>query len=252
MPTSPDISQDAINEAEDHIAYDSQVELVKWLDSSQWGFKITLNLKDRAELDYFDGVMVMRKNRGGQRYSAIFDGEQNQEMQFCGRGWSESGGAHIALHVPHLDDQVFWRGSKTRDQVEKDHYGVSMHIMLMELDDNEEIINQAKRARVRGVVDPMPKGGPRSKAIAILMNDAEWCDWLKNRSIYKSWHRPPKQTDGMIGNYDLDTLIGRDQLVKKVLCVTSKIELDHGAEEAWLRWEQNFHRPFIQWMQRHK
>lgn len=238
-----DAERAAQQHVEDHIAYEGRTELIKWIDTSSHGFKITLGLKDRAELDYFDGVMTMRKNRGGQRYQAMItvrDELTQHEMQFCGRGWSESGGAHAALHIPHLEDQAFWRQLVSRDQVEKGKHGETIDIMLMELDDDEEIVNQAKRARQRGILDPQPKGGPRSKAVAILSQDPEFVSWLKNRSIYKNNLRK------------IANSAGRDVFIKEIIGVESRVELDNGNEEAWQRWESSFHRPFLQWMQRHK
>lgn len=227
---------------EDHLAYEGRTELVKWIDTSSHGFKITLGLKDRAELDYFDGVMTMRKNRGGQRYQAMItarDELTQHEMQFCGRGWSESGGAHAALHIPHIEDQVFWRQLVCRDQVEKDKHGETIDIMLMELDDNEEIVNQAKRARQRGILDPQPKGGPRSKAVAIALQDIDFGVWLDRRSIYK------------VANFTCPrTFAERDLLVKDILGVESKKDLDNGNDLAWNKWENQFMRPFLRWSQR--
>lgn len=241
---SGDLSQAQVQRAEDHIAYEGTVELLSWQDTSNWGFKIRLGLQDRGHLDYFDGVMTMRKSRGGQRYHCILmdEGEilRQFEAQFCGRGWSEGKGAHIALHIGELETIAFFRNETTRDQGEAEDPGSNYDIMMMELGDDEGIVNQAKRARVAGVVDPQPKGGPRSKAVAMMLQDEEFREWLARRSIYKRFD---------ILEYEFDDA---DRLVKKVLGINSKVQMDTdpNSDDLWAKWEISFHRPFLHYLQR--
>lgn len=241
---SGDLTQAQAQRAEDHIAYEGTVELLSWQDTSNWGFKIRLGLMDRGQLDYFEGVMNMRKSRGGQRYHCILmdEGEilRQFEAQFCGRGWSEGKGAHIALHIGELETIAFFRQETTRDQGETETPGSNYDIMMMELGDDETIVNQAKRARAAGVVDPQPKGGPRSKAVAMMLQDPDFQEWVDRRSIYAQgieYRRSPLQLD---------------ELVKKIVRIESKREFDDSdvGEELWLRWETNFHRPFLHYLQR--
>lgn len=241
---SGDLTQAQAQRAEDHIAYEGTVELLSWQDTSNWGFKIRLGLMDRGQLDYFEGVMNMRKSRGGQRYHCILmdEGEilRQFEAQFCGRGWSEGKGAHIALHIGELETISFFRQETTRDQGETETPGSNYDIMMMELGDDETIVNQAKRARAAGVVDPQPKGGPRSKAVAMMLQDPDFQEWVDRRSIYAQgieYRRSPLQLD---------------ELVKKIVRIESKREFDDSdvGEELWLRWETNFHRPFLHYLQR--
>jgi hypothetical protein len=219
--------------------------LLSWQDTSNWGFKIRLGLMDRGQLDYFEGVMNMRKSRGGQRYHVILSDEDGEilrqfEAQFCGRGWSEGKGAHIALHIGELETISFFRQETTRDQGETETPGSNYDIMMMELDDSEAIINQAKRARAAGVVDPQPKGGPRSKAVAMMLQDEEFLEWLARRSIYKRF------------NLAVYTPAEADELVKRKLMIESKVQLDTdpNTDELWQRWEINFHRPYLHYLQR--
>lgn len=245
---SGDLTAAQARRAEDHIAYEGVVELLSWQDTSNWGFKIRLGLMDRGQLDYFDGVMTMRKSRGGQRYHCILmdEGEilRQFEAQFCGRGWSEGKGAHIALHIGELETITFFRNETTRDQGETETPGSNYDIMMMELGDDEAIVNQAKRARAAGVVDPQPKGGPRSKAVAMMLQDFEFLHWLSHRSIWAvcddTFHRIEYNP------------ITADELVKKKLRITSKKELDLSADsdELWEAWENQFHRPFLHYLQR--
>ncbi len=242
--------QAALKRIEDHIAFEGVLELKKWQDTSGHGFKVTLGLQNRAMLDFFDGVMTMRKSRGGQRYHAIIQpywtdnhGErkpdasqqQEQEWQFCGRGWAESQGAHIAIHLADRESIAWWRMKKTADQVEAEHKGNIYFVMLLELDDDETIINQRKRGMM--VPPPPPKGGPRSKFVARTMQDSDFCLWLNGHSIYaqKGVDRTTSQIDA---------------LVKQVCKFSSKIELDNGNEKAWTDWEQHFHKPFLHYMRK--
>jgi len=246
-----DLSQHQIEEAERHIAYEGNVDLVKWIDTSSHGFKITLGLSNRNQLDFFDGVMTMRKSRGGQRYHAILqpyvtdidhgrhpdpESQVQQEWQFCGRGWSESSGAHIAVHIGDRTTIAYWRQQKAGDQVEAEKRGQLFYVMLLELQDDETIVNQEFRSRV--VEPPAPKGGPRSKAVARLIADPEFAQWMNYASIHNC---------GPQGSRDVKE---RDAYVKFTIGIGSKIELDNGNESAWQAWETQFHRPFIQYMQR--
>ena len=246
-------SEKMLEYAEQHVAYDGNVDLTKWVDTSQWGFKITLGLSNRAQLDFFDGVMTMRKNRGGQRYQAVIapfvttaDGERSpdmddltqQEWQFCGRGWSESKGAHIALHIGDIEAIEFWRGQTASDQVESKR-GAMFYVLLLELEDDETIVNQQKRDRVVPVKDQ--HGGPRSRKVGMMLSDPDFQEFLKH-SIYASNEDP----------FIFDDPKKVDQLIKRVCAIESKKQFDVGvsAESHWEIFETQFQRPFIQYMQR--
>ena len=224
-----------IERIERFIVFEAKVELLHWEDTSQWGFKIKLGLPSRADLDPFDKTMKRSKKRGGQRYHCIIYGEFNRQFEamFCGRGWAETAGAHIALHIPDLDDQLWFRESRTRDQGEKEVPGRVYDIMLMEIGDDEIIVDQTTVQRLEAL-----KGGPKSKAVAMLLQEADFIGWLDRKSIYAH-------------AFDhVRTLDERDCLVKDVCKIESKAEFDH-KPEAWEIWETQFHRPFIQHMQRH-
>ncbi len=160
------------------------------------------------------------------------------EALFCGRGWGEAAGAHIALHVPDIDDQRWVRGFNARDQVEKEHHGMTWGILMLEIGEDEIIINQKRREKA----DPPPVGGPRSQAVARMLQDQDFCMWLEHASLWgqgKTWRLENNRT-----------LKERDALVKSICGFKSKIELDNGNEQAWNQWERQFHRPFIQWCKR--
>ena len=222
------------------IVFEGRVELLHWEDTSQWGFKIKVGLESRAELDHFDKTMKRSKKRGGQRYHCILYGEFNRQLeaQFAGRGWAETAGAHIALHIPDLDDQLFWRESQTRDQGEKEIPGRVCDLMLMEIGDDEILIDQTRREKVEA-----PVGGARSKAVAMLLQDPEFIVWMDEISIYRL---------SLVSTFYRDeyTATGRDKYVKRICGIESKIELDNGNEAAWEKWNVQFHRPFIQYMER--
>lgn len=221
---------------EEYIAFQGLVELLHWEDTSSHGFKVKLSLTARVCLDAFDNTMKRRKRRGGQRYHMILAGSQpiQMEAQFCGRGWAETSGAHIALHIPDIDDQRWFRGLNTRDQGDKETTGEIWDIILLEIGDDEIIINQTKRDKAYTA----PVGGARSKAVAMMLQDIDFIAWLDHKSLYS------QGTD--LGR----TLAQRDELMKFVCCIDSKIEFDNGNEKAWEVWENQFHRPFIQYMKR--
>ena len=232
-----ELTQAQIEKIEEYIAFEGQVELLHWEDTSQWGFKIKLGLSARVCLDWFDNTMKRSKKRGGQRYHCILTGNTDRQIEalFCGRGWAETQGAHVALHIPDFDDQRWFRGFDTRDQGEKEDRGSMWNILLLEVGEDEIIINQKRRQKA----DPVPVGGARSKAVAMLLQDADFIHWLDKKSLW---------TTG--GDLDLRTFGERDALAKEVCGFKSKVELDNGNEEAWVRWEQQFHRPFIQWLKK--
>jgi len=228
-----------VERIERFIVFESKVELLHWEDTSQWGFKIKLALASRGELDSFDKTMKRSKKRGGQRYHCILYGEFNRqfEAQFCGRGWAESVGAHVALHVPDLDDQLYFRESKTRDQGEKEIPGRVFDIMLMEVGDDEQIIDQTARERAE-----RPVGGPRSKAVAMMLQDLDFNRWLSCHSIYR---RPAARPDDPAACY---TFEDADAIMKNVCGIESKVEFDNGNEAAWKIWETQFKAPFIRYL----
>ncbi len=234
-----------IERIERYIVFESQVWLNGWIDTSSHGFKVTLGLKSRAELDSFDGTMKRRKRKGGQRYHMILTpltgnlGEIAQhEAQFCGRGWNETKGAHIAVHIPDLTDQHWWRIQKTRDQ---EGECSTWNLILMEIGDDEIIIDQTMRDRAEQL--ELPKGGARSKAVAMLLQDDAFAAWLDLHSIHSI-----RGIDGLVQR----TLSQRDALMKVRCGISSKIEFDNNGDAAWQIWENQFHRPFIQYMQRGK
>ena len=229
-----ELSKEQINKIEEYIAYEGAVILANWIETSAHGFKVQLSLSSRAELDPFDKTMKRSKKRGGQRYQMILQGDQPIQMEalFCGRGWSETKGAHIALHIPDIDDQRFFRGLNTIDQGDVES-AVWWNIMLLEVGEDEIIINQKRRDKA----DPVPVGGPRSKAVAILLQDPDFALWMDRKSI----HADTGETR---------TVDQRDSVVKNRCGFKSKVELDNGNEQAWQLWERQFHGPFIKWMGR--
>lgn len=229
-----------VERIEQYIAFEGRVELLRWEETSQWGFKIKLGLTARVCLDWFDNTMKRSKTRGGQRYHCIFtntgDNEDRQlEAMFCGRGWAETQGAHIALHIPDPSDAEWWKLQTANDQREKEERGAVWDLLLLEIGDDEIIINQKYRKKAE---EPL-KGGPHSKAVAMLLQDQDFQWWLIGPCLW---------TKG--GDLDLSTFDGRDELVKRVCKIKSKVEFDHD-EQAWERWNTQFHRPFIQYMKSH-
>jgi len=248
-----ELNERQIAQAEQHIAFEGKLGFEKWIDTSAFGFKITFSLEGRHQLDAFDGVMSYRAKRGGQRYMAICqpywqpdgpgtpkkaDASQQfvDEWQFAGRGWSESGGAHIAIMVAERRSIGVWKLRKAGDQMTDDTGPRHYYVMLLELDDDETIVNQTKRERV--VAPAERPGGPRSKAVARLLLADDFGEWLDQRSIYAVGYA--------------QTTAQRDETIKKVCAITSKREFDNGtsADAHWEIWETQFHRPFIQAMQR--
>lgn len=237
--------------AEQHVAYDGHVTLRNWIDSSAHGFKLVLDLESRAELDHFDGVMAYRKKRGGQRYMAIIqpywypDGVGKpdasrqfvQEWLFAGRGWSESKGAHIAVLVRAASEIDYWKiNSTTEDQATDDDRISRYYVMLLELEDDETIVNQEKRERVIPMEEK--KGGPKSKAVAQLLSDRDFVEWL-SWSIYSRLDDPDRYEDPA----------NVDQLIKQVCRIESKKQFDLEPDK-WELFENQFHRPFIHHMRR--
>jgi hypothetical protein len=233
-----ELSQGQLEKIDNYLVFDGPVKLLSWMDNSSHGFKVSLGLNSRAALDPFDNTMKRRKRRGGQKYHVIFQGDQPIQMEamFCGRGWAESKGAHIALHVPDGDDQRWFRGLNTEDQ-EGD--GETWDMFLLEIGDDELLIDQTKRDKAYRA----PVGGPRSKAVAMLLQDDDFGLWLDRESIHAAVYSPDCTPATR-------TFKARDDLVKNRLGIKSKIELDNGNAQAWNLWEAQFHRPFIQWMQR--
>jgi len=248
-----ELTDGQIELVDNYIAYEGIVEVKKWMDMSAHGFKVTLAIGHRHELDAFDGVMYRRKGKAGHIYQIVLykadTGEIAREMecQFWGRNWSETGGASIALHFGG-DDQRWWMlETKTADQGEAEDSGNRFRIMMMEKDiDTGHLVHQGmaraveaadKEARGQEAIANQPeplKGGKHSKHVARFMQDLDFNEWLNNESIYKS--EGPFHTTADI-----------DALVKDKIGMRSKVELDHidGRMDAWMN---QFERPFLKSM----
>lgn len=243
--------------AEEHIAFEGTVKYMKWQETSAHGFKITLQLESRHELDPFDGVMTIRAKRGGQRYMAICqpywqpdgigtpqqpDASQQfvDEWQFAGRGWSESGGAHIAVVIMDRAAIARWKLRTAADQITDDSEPRRYYVMLLELDDDETIINQEKRRRV--IPDEEQPGGARSKHVARLCQDKDFQHWLNIESIYQN----PDD------DHDFSDPKVCDAVIKRVCGIDSKRYFDVGpyADVRWKMFEDQFNRPFLRWCKR--
>lgn len=243
--------------AEQSIAFEGVISFEKWQDTSARGFKITFGLASRNDLNYFDGVMSIRGRRGGQRYNAIVqpywrpDGPGTpaeadhaaqfvEEWHFAGRGWSESAGAHLAIVIHDPAAIAGWRMRKTVDQLtDADEADLCQcYVMLQEIDDDELIVNQARRK----VVQQVEKGGARSKKVARMCQDHEFQLWLNRHSIYADPEDPELYTDPAAA----------DHLIKRVCGIESKRFFDVGphADTRWRMFDNQFNRPFVQWLAR--
>ena len=232
-------------QVEEHIAYEADVELWKWLESSSAGFKVMLFLPARDDLDSFDGVMKRRKGKAGQIYKCVLSEFETgrviaqMECQFWGRNWSETNGASIALHFHGESAVNFWKDQKTRDQGDSETPGLQFRILMMEMDDQGMVVNQRKaeafeRASqaTRARAQDMSHGGPKSQNAARLLKDPDFLTWLNKASIYQNQ-----------GPFDFESA---DALVKRRLEITSKIELDRD-QAAWQNFVIDFKRPFTKW-----
>jgi len=245
---SDELSEGDLKQIGEYTVYEGNVELWRWQETSSAGFKVVLKLPQRSDLDYFDSMVARRKGKAGHLFQCVLwplDGDANwqkqMEAQYWGRNWSETIGATFALHF-HGDDQRWWKTHGTRDQGEPEIPGFELRILIMERGDDGRLINQARARAVtagqqriaaeREKPEPI-KGGPKSKNVAIWMQDTDVLEWLNEASIYQN--QGPFESAADI-----------DALVKAVCQIDSKREFDHNPA-AFESWENQFNRPFLQW-----
>jgi hypothetical protein len=225
-----------------YTAWEGEVELMRWQETSSAGFKVILRLPSRQDLDAFDGVMKRRKGKAGHLYRVIFfDTERtgqelrSTESQFWGRNWGEGVGASLALHFDHAD-MIWWKDQKTRDQGDPEIEGLRTRLLMMELSDDSRLVDQAAARAAEKAMEPKPApkpiGGAQSKRVAMWMQNKDTMDWL-NSSVY----RPQGPF------FDMDDV---DALLKKELRFASKAELDHDPE-LLEKFNMKFYHPCMDW-----
>lgn len=237
-----DITSEQKQVVDRYTAWEGEVELVRWQETSSAGFKVVLRLPSRKDLDAFDGVMKRRKGKAGHLYRVIFydtdrDGRElrSTESQFWGRNWAEGAGASLALHFD-MNDMVWWKDQKTRDQGDPEIPGLTVRLLMMELGDDSRLIDQAAARAAEKTFEPKPApkpvGGSQSKKAAMWMQNHDTMHWLNN-SIYRN-------QGPFVDMADVDAV------VKNTLQFSSKVELDHDSN-LLEQFNKRFIRPCIDW-----
>ena len=226
-----------------------------------------LGLASRADLTHFDKATCRRGKRAGQRYHAAFATVdippkplEAMELWFAGANWAHQDGARVVFSVTHEDLEffrecavpAFWM---TLVQVDDDEKPVNqVKLEALELSDPPATVLHEAAPIPDKVWDELPdaidshpqripedvrptteqiervKGGPRSKNVAMLCQDDEFC-----------WYVSEKDDIDEKANF-----AQADAYVKKVCEIQSKIEFDHD-EAAWLRFIEKVRRPFFVW-----
>lgn len=221
------------DEAARLIAFEGQVKLAKWADSSSGGPKVTFALLDKDALTPFEKTTKRRGRKSGQRFLVILADSTGQpipetpdECVLLGASWTHTQGATVTFA---FDSVEFWRRFTTADQSESP---TQFHLTLVEMQDDETPVDQVSQATLEKATKR--KGGPKSKHVAQVIQGQDFRTFVGKRLEMRedAWH--------------LVTAEIADKWVKQVVGIESKADLDH-EPAAWERYEKLVRRPFISW-----
>jgi len=221
-----------LDEAARLVAFEGQVTLAKWADSSSSGPKVTFSLLDRDALAPFEKATKRRGKRAGQRYLVILATSLGEPMPeapdecfLMGAQWTHTAGASVTFTFESVD---YWRRFTSGDQGE----GTKFHITLVEIQSDETPVDQVSQDVFEKATKR--KGGPRSKFVAQRNQAKDFQTYVGKRTEMPEdrWH--------LVG---ADTC---DRWVKQMCGVESKIDFDYELA-AWERYEKLINRPFLTW-----
>lgn len=221
------------DEAARLIAFEGQVKLAKWADSSSGGPKVTFALLDKDALTPFDKTTKRRGRKSGQRFLLILADSTGQPMPeapdecvLLGASWTHTQGATVVFA---FDSAEYWRHFTTADQSENP---TQFHLTLVEMQDDETPVDQVSQDTLEKATKR--KGGPKSKHVAQVMQSPDFRSFVGKRLEMPE------------SRWDMVTPDMADKWVKQVVGIASKADLDH-EPAAWERYEKLVRRPFITW-----
>jgi hypothetical protein len=222
------------DEAARMVAFEGVVKLAKWTDSSSAGPKVTFTLLDKDALTPFEKATKRRGKKSGQRYLVTLADSRGElitagapdECILLGAQWTHTAGATATFA---FGDLLFWRGLNTADQSDTP---TELHLVLVELQADETPVDQVSQAAMEKATKP--KGGPRSKHVAQVVQASDFCQFVGKRLEMPQdrWH--------------MVTADMADKWVKQVCGIESKVDFDYN-QQAWERYENLVKRPFITW-----
>lgn len=216
------------------VAFHELVTVKAWTDSSSRGPTIKVGLGSRDSLTIFETVTRRAKKRAGQRFAAIWQDEAlsrkyTMDLWFAGANWAHQDGASVKFSILSDDLETFQQDWKL-PLANNDGHPIFYWLTLVQIDDDEKPIDQ-KKAELMDATEPKPKGGPKSKRVAILTQQPDFQQYVYFRK------REPAGPDPM-GD--------ADRWVKETCNVTSKVEFDHN-EAAWDLFQTRVMSPFVRW-----
>lgn len=221
------------DEAARLVAFEGQVRLAKWSDSSSGGPKVTFSLLDRDALMPFEKATKRRGKRSGQRYLLILADSNGEPMPdapedcfLLGAQWTHTAGASVTFTFESVE---YWRRFTSGDQGSD---GAQFHLTLVEIQCDETPVDQVSQDTLEKATKR--KGGPRSKHVA------QRCQALDFRTfVGKRIELPPDR-------WEMTTADMADKWVKQMCGVASKVDFDYDPD-AWMRYEKLVNRPFLTW-----
>lgn len=211
------------------VAFHELVAVKSWADSSSRGATIKVAIPSRDSLAIFETITRRSGKRAGQRYKAVFqsiDGaiKVPMDLWFAGANWAHQDGASVKFSLETSDLEFFRDGTLV---MEVDGDPVYYWLTLVQIDSDEKPIDQ-KKAEVMEEL----KGGPRSKRVAMLCQQADFHRYVEYRG-----HALGENPD-----------VSADTWVKLQCGISSKREFDHN-EDAWNLFQTRVMSPFIRWGQ---
>ncbi len=250
-----------MNITEEHAAFHEMVTLLSWQSTSRAGYKFKLGLPSRAELAHFDQATRRSGKRAGQRYVATLTETEEatllppttMRLWFSGANWAHQEGARVTFTTDEEGFEAI-RAYNPKDS----NLGTPavFWLTLVQVDEDELPINQVAQTRLEvalgdagpagpvnepGVVSGVPlappepdkpKGGPRSKQVAMTCQETEFQYYVGEQE-----------------GYDKATFAQADAYVKRIVGFTSKVELDQGdrGDAIWQAFITKIRRPYFEW-----
>jgi len=198
-----------IRELEGYIyAGECVVDDVQW--SASAGGKLKILLEHPADYKAFGEVTKRRGKKAGQILLLcirVGDDESFQQIEGWFAGWSvtHTKGAVIALTI---DDDTF-------DQLRVLDEKQKIYLLVYEVDDDEEVVNEAKRCDIERKL----KGGPMSVQSGRACSDPGFRNWLQSFT-----------------GETIDTPDRAAEVIRTYCGVSTRALLDHD-KEARVRWK---------------
>lgn len=221
----------------DKLAWTGELRLLeaKWTDKDGHLVKFKIVSPNEERPNPFKAFTKRRGDRAGTRFHAVLqhvkgvttdDSAYNGQLMLCAWGDTSSQGYTVTFWCEHPEEGIHAFEGYARNVD-------SFMTVLVELDDAEQVIDQAKRARVEAAQKDERKGGELAKLAGMFSQQHTFWEWVKHVSG---------------GTWDPTSAEDAAQYVRDLCKVSSRRLLDHD-ELAGKRFHQLIRQPYVAWQE---